>query len=147
MQHLSFGLIEPHEVAILQQMIQGTGLSNLTFNQQSAPVFLARAHGNIVGFICGQKGYGSESHVLRVGGTHLCQQYDESRYQNELQLALMTWAEKALNVTHYKLSELGEVRPIGIAQFLPPQKIDLSDVEEDPQPDQPSIPDREYAYH
>ncbi len=147
MQHLTFGPIQPHDINILQQIIQGTEFSNMSFNRHAGSVFIARNHGNIAGFASGQKGYGDQSHVLTVRGTYLFQQYDDVQHQNELQLALITWAEDALRVTHYKLHECDTPKPIGISHIIPPQNIDIPAAEEELPPEIiMTAPDREYAY-
>lgn len=135
MEHLTFGLIQPYDVHIIQQMVQGTELSGMSFNRHSQPIFVARAQGNIVGFTCGSKGYGDQSHVMTIAGTYLYHQYDDLPHQNELRLALVHWAEESLGVTHYKLDNFDEAKPISISHIIPPQNIEMDTSTEDSHPE------------
>ncbi len=122
MQHLTFGLIEPFEIGVLQQMIQGTDYTSLSFNRTSSPIFIAHSSAHrIAGFTFGQKGYGDQSHVLIIQGTYLDHQFSDEQYEHELHLAFMNWAEKKLGVTHYKLNEFDTPKPIGINHIIPSQ--------------------------
>lgn len=138
-EHLTFSLIQPHDVAAIQQMIQGTHLSALrvstmNFNRHALPIFVARAQGNIVGFTCGEKGYGNQAHVMTIRGTYLYNRYNDPQHESELQLALVTWAEKKMNVTHYKLDDLDTVKPISISHMIPAPVADIPTVEIDVSP-------------
>ena len=157
MEQLTFGLIQPHDITILQQMIQGTAFSGMkvscmSFNRYASPIFIARSQGNIVGFTSGQKGSGDQSDVMTIRGTYLYNHYNDPQHQSELQLALVRWAEKKLDVTHYKLDDFDIPKPISISHVIPavipPQKIETLDCDMNfvPQMSEPNF-QPEYAYH
>ena len=148
LEHLTYGLIEPPEMGILQQMVQGTKFSSMYFNLQSFPIFIASSSAGIVGFTYGHKGYGDQSHVLIIDGTYLYHPLNDLHHQNELQLAFIRWAEKSLEVTHYKLDHLAPPKSIDISHVLPSPLTEKSRETEDLDGEiQESIPPMDYAYH
>jgi hypothetical protein len=148
LQNLTYGLMEPHESNILQQIIQGTKLCCMSFNQKASPIFIARTHASIAGLTTGHKGSGDESHVLVIEGSYLCGQFNDEQHLSELQLAFVHYAEKTMNVTHYKVNEFDTPKPISVMHFMPPQQVDSSDVAADLS-GQMEPPEQElnYAYH
>lgn len=130
MHQFMFGLIQSYEIAQVQQMIQGTEFSSMSFNRMATPIFMARNQGNVAGFVYGQKGYGDNAHVLTIQGTYLRHQFNDDTHEHELHLGFINWAAKNLGVTQYKLHEFDAPKPICISHYMPAQRPDTPAVEE-----------------
>ena len=109
---------------------------------------MARHKSDIAGFVFGQCGYGDNAHILTIHGTYLCGQFNDEAHEHELHLAFINWAHEKLNVTHYKLHEFDEPKPIGISHYIPPQNVTIPAVEEVSEPTV-SVPQyyEELAHH
>ena len=130
MHQFTFGLIQPFEINCVQQMIQGTEFSSMSFNRMATPIFMARDKGSVAGFAYGQRGYGDNAHVLTIQGTYLRNQFNDDAHEHELHLAFINWAAKNLGVTHYKSHEFDAPKSICISHYMPPQMPAAPVVEE-----------------
>lgn len=113
----------PQDIRDLQQIIQGTSLSSMSFKiADGYVIYLAEDHGNIVGIATGHVQNEDVGVVLTLHDFYLRASWNTLEHENELRVHMIEWAQqhrKMGKATHYRSNIYQPALPICITHFIP----------------------------
>jgi hypothetical protein len=119
MSDLKYSVLRPQDMGALQAMIQGTEYCSLCFNMSSQLTLAAHHHGQLVGFMVGQRLDDDQPDTLTLTAFHLHSQYQDPQHVQDMALHFINWARGIWSVTDYRLNIFDTAHPIGIDHLIP----------------------------